>query len=142
MGAAAKGGGAGAGLGLLAGMIATGLTGGAAAPLMLGAIGVGASAGAATGGAIDAKKAADRNTSETSAAIEDQRKQSDQLKSTLLQTPKQVSPDNYLAMKSKELNRLRLGLASTITGASNSPAPTLSSPTLTASGTGKNTLGA
>ncbi len=64
-----------------------------------------------------------------------------ELTTTLLEQPKQISPDNFLATKTRMLANMRLGLASTITGAGGgAPAPTLSAPALTGA-TGKNKLG-
>lgn len=67
-----------------------------------------------------------------------QSRQAAQMETDLAQTPRNISPDNFLANKAKMLQNMRLGLASTITGAGGSPAaPTLSSPSLT----GKTKLG-
>lgn len=67
-----------------------------------------------------------------------QSEQAAKMETDLAQQPKNVSPDNFLANKAKMLQNMRLGLASTISGAGgNSAAPTLSSPSLT----GKTKLG-
>lgn len=39
------------------------------------------------------------------------------LKKEMLEQPKKIQSDNFLAYKNKQLNKLRLGMASTITGA-------------------------
>lgn len=59
------------------------------------------------------------------------------LQNTLLQRPKDITPDNFLSTKAAQLANLRLGLASTIT----SPGATLSSPSLNANSPGKTKLG-
>jgi hypothetical protein len=57
------------------------------------------------------------------------------LQNELLQAPKQIAPDNFLATQASQLAKLRLGLASTITtGAGGAPPPVLSAPSLTAGG--------
>lgn len=67
-----------------------------------------------------------------------QSQQAARMEQQLAQRPQNVSPDNFLANKAKMLQNMRLGLASTISGAGGNPAaPTLSSPSLT----GKRTLG-
>jgi len=76
----------------------------------------------------------------TALANADQAHRAGELQTQLLQQPKQVSPDNFLATKAKELANLRLGLASTITGGGAGGA-VLSSPSLTGNGPGKVKLG-
>ena len=60
----------------------------------------------------------------------------------LLQHPKQVAPQDFLAMREKQLRTMKIGLASTMTGAGGAPAPTLSAPSLTPTGQGKSKMGA
>lgn len=71
-----------------------------------------------------------------------QLRMSEQAQKDLLQKPKQVSPDNFLAIKSRNLANLRLGLASTMTGGGGLPSPVLSAPSLIPGGGGKSKLGA
>lgn len=78
---------------------------------------------------------------EESAAISAQTAQSTILQNQLLEQPKQISPDNFLATKTAQLANLKLGLASTVTGAAGAPSPVLSSTSLTANGAGKTKLG-
>lgn len=42
------------------------------------------------------------------------------LKLDMLQQPKKVAPDDFMARKNKSLNALRMGMASTMTGAGGS----------------------
>ncbi len=63
------------------------------------------------------------------------------LQQTLLTQPKNITPDNFLATKSAQLANLRLGLASTITGASGTPGAVLGSTSLSGNGPGKTKLG-
>lgn len=72
-------------------------------------------------------------------ASQEQAAQAAGLQQTLLEQPKQISPDNFLANKNRMLNNMRLGLASTITSGAGTPSPVLSAPAL--SGNGKKTLG-
>lgn len=67
--------------------------------------------------------------------------QAEDLKNTILTKPKQITPDNFLSMKAKQLSNLRLGLASTVTGAGGAPSPVLSSASLAGSYPGKSKLG-
>ena len=71
----------------------------------------------------------------------EQAAQAAQLEQLTLQQPKSISPDNFLSNKANALANLRLGLASTITGAGGAPSAVLSAPALTGSGPGKNKLG-
>ena len=73
-------------------------------------------------------------------AEQNQADQAAQMNRNLLQQPKVIAPDNFLATKASQLAKLRLGLASTMT--IGSPSATLSVPSLQAAGTGKNKLGA
>ena len=55
-----------------------------------------------------------------------QAKQAETLRIETLQQPKKITPDNFMAQKSKQLAQLRLGMGSTVTGAGNptlQPAP-------------------
>lgn len=70
----------------------------------------------------------------------DQAKQAAALQAQLLNQPKQISPDNFLAMKNKMLTSMRLGLASTMTAGAGTPSPVLSTPALLGAN-GKNKLG-
>lgn len=70
-----------------------------------------------------------------------QQAQATQLQNQLLQQPKNISPDNFLATKASQLARLRLGMASTITGAGGAPSAVLTSPSLNAASAGKSKLG-
>ena len=74
-------------------------------------------------------------------AGETQAAQAAKLETLTLQQPKQISPDNFLASKTNALANLRLGLASTMTGAGGAPSPVLSAPALSAAGSGKTKLG-
>jgi hypothetical protein len=96
--------------------------------------------GAATGAFNDiggAKNAA----SNMQTAESEQAGQAAALETLTLQQPKTISPDNFLASKTNALANLRLGLASTVTGAGGAPSAVLSAPSLTGSGPGKNKLG-
>ncbi len=73
-------------------------------------------------------------------AATEQATQAAGLQAQLLQQPKQISPDNFLATKNRMLNNMRLGLASTITSGAGTPSPVLSAPALTGA-PGKKTLG-
>lgn len=84
-----------------------------------------------------AKSAEDR----LNKANTDQAAQAAHLEQLTLQQPKSISPDNFLASKTNALANLRLGLASTITGAGGAPSAVLSAPSLTAGGSGKTKLG-
>lgn len=59
----------------------------------------------------------------------------------LLKQPKNITPDNFLADKAKQLASLRLGLASTVTGAGGAPSAVLKSNSLAANYPGKAKLG-
>lgn len=63
------------------------------------------------------------------------------MRTQLLQTPKNIAPDNFLADKNRQLANLRLGLASTVTGAGGAPSAVLSSASLASAGYGKSKLG-
>ena len=90
------------------------------------------------GADIGGSKNASSNATNAAAASAAQAAQLEQL---TLEQPKIISPDNFLASKTNALANLRLGLASTITGAGGAPSATLASPSLTASGQGKTKLG-
>ena len=91
----------------------------------------------AGGTAIDTHRqrviANNRATDQANQAADAQRKQeatqkaqAEQLRIDTLQQPKQVTPDNFMAQKSKQLAQLRMGIGSTVTGAGNptlQPAP-------------------
>jgi hypothetical protein len=85
-----------------------------------------------TGAAIDTHRqrviANNRATDQANQAADAQRKQeatqkaqAEQLRIDTLQQPKQVTPDNFMAQKSKKLAQLRLGMGSTVTDAGNPP---------------------
>src|SRR5580765_4694377 len=59
-----------------------------------------------------------------------------EMQKQMLSAPKTMTPDNFLAMKNKELMNLRLGISSTIRGGGAS-SPTVSTPVLAAGGPGK-----
>jgi hypothetical protein len=65
-----------------------------------------------------------------------QAEQSAALQKQILSQPKQVASDNFLSTKNAQMNKLRMGLGSTITGAG------LSTPTLLGGSGGKTKLGA
>jgi len=73
--------------------------------------------------------------------LSQQQAQATETQKLLEQTPKQISPDNFLSQKAGQLAKLRLGLASTIGGAGGVPSATLSAPSLTAAGAGKSKMG-
>ncbi len=63
------------------------------------------------------------------------------LQNEILQTPKQIAPDNFLAQKANALSNLRLGILSTMTGASlTGGMPSI--PSMSGTGGGKTALGA
>lgn len=74
------------------------------------------------------------------ALMNQQSAQATQLQTELLQQPKMVQPDNFLASKNKLLSQIKLGLASTISGGQGGA---VAQPTLGASmsGAGKKTMG-
>lgn len=76
-----------------------------------------------------------------SQAQAEQSRQAAAMQQKLLTQPKQIAPDDFLATRNKLLQNMRLGLASTISGASGAPSPVLSAPSLSA-GAGKTKLGA
>lgn len=86
-------------------------------------------------------RAADSASKSLADAENNQAAQAAQLEQLTLQQPKNISPDNFLASKTNALANLRLGLASTITGAGGAPSPVLSAPSLTGNGPGKTKLG-
>lgn len=86
-------------------------------------------------------RAADSASNNLAEAQKTQAAQAAQLETLTLQQPKNISPDNFLASKTNALANLRLGLASTITGAGGAPSPVLSAPSLTGNGPGKTKLG-
>jgi hypothetical protein len=63
------------------------------------------------------KLAAKQATDATNKATADQAEAAKQLQIQTLQQPKQITPDNFLANKNAQLNKLRLGFASTMSGA-------------------------
>lgn len=71
----------------------------------------------------------------------EQKQQASDLNTQLLQQPKTITPDNFLATKAAQLAQLRLGMASTMTGAGGAPGATLGSTALTGSGPGKTKMG-
>ncbi len=76
-----------------------------------------------------------------SAASRDQAAKAADIQRNLLLQPKKVTPDNFLANKASQLANLRLGMASTITGAGGAPDATLSAPSLSGNYPGKTKLG-
>ena len=96
-------------------------------------------------GAATAVTAPGREAAASQKALSDagtaQAAQAANLEQLTLQQPKNISPDNFLASKTNALANLRLGLASTITGAGGAPSPVLSAPSLTGNGPGKTKLG-
>lgn len=74
------------------------------------------------------------NQRKADAQYEEQKARAEQARIDILQQPKKITPDNYMANKSKRLAQLRLGMGSTMTGAGN---PSLVAPTPL-----KNNLGA
>lgn len=80
-------------------------------------------------------------SSNAATAASQQQAQAAGLQQTLLTQPKTISPDNFLATKASQLANLRLGLASTVTGAGGAPGAVLGSTSLTGSGPGKLKLG-
>ena len=74
--------------------------------------------------------------------VQRQQEESQRRQMQLLQQPKQVAPQDFLAMREKQLRTMKIGLASTISGAGGAPAPTLSAPSLTPTGQGKSKMGA
>ena len=133
-GSAGLGGGVGLGLGALATLIPGLQPYGAA--LLLG----GLTAGTTVGSAIDANQATQKAKGQQNQLLDEQRTEAAAMQKTLLEQPKNISPDNFLANKASQLANLRLGLASTVTGMPGVPSPVLSSPSLTAGG-GKTKLG-
>lgn len=129
---------AGGGLGLLSGLGMSFATGGAALPLMLGGLALGGGMGAQAGATSAAEKTA---TNQANALGQQQLTESQTLQEQLLSQPQNIAPDNFLALKANSLANLRLGLASTMTGAGGSPSPTLSSPSLQPAAQGKTKMG-
>lgn len=82
----------------------------------------------------DAQRAAE-------AAQQEQSRQAAALQDKLLQQPKQIAPDNFLAMKNKMLLALRGGMAGNLPAAGGAPSAVLSAPSLTGNGGGKPRLG-
>jgi aspartate/tyrosine/aromatic aminotransferase len=70
------------------------------------------------------KLAAKRDTDAANKALADQADQAKALQIQTLQQPKQITPDNFLANKNAQLNKLRLGFASTMSGAGSLALPT------------------
>ncbi len=67
--------------------------------------------------------------------------QAEDIKQQMLLSPKQVTPDNFLANKAKQLASLRMGFASTIAGSGGAPSSVLGSPSLASNYPGKAKLG-
>lgn len=138
--------GTGAGIGAALGVALAPFTGGTSLALGAGTLGLlGAGAGAA-GGKVFGKTfndigGADNAASNMKTANAEQAAKAAGLQQQLLEQPKQISPDNFLAQKNRLLANMRLGLASTITGSGGSPSPVLSAPALTGA-VGKTKLGA
>ncbi len=86
-------------------------------------------------------RAANAASQALATAENNQAAQAAQLEQQTLEQPKMISPDNFLATKTQALANLRLGLASTTTGAGGAPSAVLSTPALTAAGQGKTKLG-
>ena len=143
MGAASAGGLAGgAGLGLLVAALLAPETGGLSLSAAGLGMGVGGAIGGSAGAAVDANQAAQKAKGQQNALLTQQQQQATALQNQLLQTPKTISPDNFLATKASQLAKLRLGLSSTITGTGGVPSAVLSSPTLQPGGQGSQKLGA
>lgn len=68
-------------------------------------------------------------------ALKDQQAQSEALQKKMLAQPKQIQADNFLSNKLRSQSSLRMGLASTMTGAG------LSTPSLTGQSAGKQKMG-
>lgn len=132
-------------MGAAAGGAGLGGAGGAGIGLMLGGpagAALGGLVGALTGYGMQSSSQAAGNASRAAGdAQKIQTEQASGLQRTMLQQPKQITPDNFLAMKSNQLANLRLGIASTISGASGSSAPTLGSTSLTGNNPGKTRFG-
>lgn len=79
---------------------------------------IGASAGAALGGNVGAgQDASDKANKDQKKMLALQGQQAKDLQTQILEQPKKVAPDDILAKKNKMLNAMRLGIASTMTGA-------------------------
>ena len=65
-----------------------------------------------------ADEAAKKASNEQKALSAQQAASAEQLRVETLQQPKQIASDNFMANKSSQLAKLRLGMNSTITGAS------------------------
>jgi hypothetical protein len=103
--------------------------------------GIGAGVGATTGyGLENSAQAATNAKNSANTATQQQQSQATALQNQLLQTPKQIAPDNFLATKAAALTNMRLGLASTITGPGGMGTGVLTSPSLQP-GAGKTKLG-
>lgn len=143
MGVASAGGLAGgAGLGLLVAALLAPATGGLSLSAAGLGMGVGGAIGGSAGAAVDANQSAQKTKGQQNALLTQQQQQATALQNQLLQTPKTISPDNFLATKASQLAKLRLGLSSTITGTGGVPSAVLSSPTLQPGGQGNQKLGA
>lgn len=145
MGAAGTGAGVGAGAGALAGagvgsvIPGVGTLIGALAGGVYGAVGGGA-LGAAVPRTFTDVGGQKYAAGEAKTAAADQASQAASLEQKILEQPKQISPDNFLANKNRMLKNMRLGLASTITNGAGTPSPVLSAPSLSGS-MGNNKLG-
>lgn len=85
--------------------------------------------------------AATRATQTQQAATNSANANANNLAEQQLLQPKTITPDNFLADKMKQIQNLRLGLASTISSSGGAPAGALSAPSLSGSSPGKRTLG-
>ena len=133
--------GVGAGLGALAGIFLGPAGLALSGVTALGGATAGAAIGGAAGSSIDANQAAQKAKGQQNALMTQQQAQAAQLQSALLSQPKAISPDNFLSTQAAQLAKLRLGLASTITGSGGLPSPVLSAPSLTPQGGGKSKMG-
>lgn len=88
-----------------------------------------------------AKNAMSNAATKAGQAASDQRAAMAGLATSAANPPKVISPDNFLAIKAKQLAGLRLGLASTITGAAGSPPPVLGTTSLQGQYPGRAKLG-
>ena len=82
------------------------------------AIIAGVSVGASIIGGIEQNNQAKKAEKEQKALSAQQAASAEQLQVETLQQPKQIASDNFMANKSSQLAKLRLGMNSTITGAS------------------------
>jgi len=96
---------------------------------------------AATSAAVESNQQVQHSKGASQAAAAEQQAQGSAIQTQLAQQPKQITPDNFLSMKAGQLANLKLGLASTVTGAGGAPSAVLGSTSLQATGTGKTKLG-